>query len=310
MRVLDNLSSGSPSRANEKIYKAFSEVKKEFPFKDYMDNKLPKYLTICSLILKEIPPRSKILDIGCGPCDLTAILTKLGYNLSGVDDLRDPWHLIGDNRERIKNFANKMGIKFINETMKSAKLEEKSFDAVLLLDILEHSPHPRLLINRAISVIKPCRLLLIESPNSAALAKRILLLVGKSNYPDVNFIYFNVGSYRGHIREYNISGLEKLLKVSGLTKVKAKCINIATLSLICESKGFKKFIIKLYDLVSKIYPNFRDTIVIWARKPKDWSPVDDLKAIENLKSYYPDIVKYNLENEPNKILVNKLKHFI
>lgn len=289
------------------IYKAFLEVEKKFPFKDYMESRLPKYSTVCSLVVEEISLGSKICDIGCGSCDLTGILSTLGYDLTGVDDLRDPWHLIGTNQRKIKNFANEMGIKLINESIESAKLKEKSFDVVLMLNVLEHSLNPRPLLNRAISIVKPGGLVLIETPNSVMLAKRILVLMGKSSYPNVNFIYFNVGSYRGHVREYNVSELKRLLKVSGLIKVKAKSINIETSFLMPEWKGPKRIVVKFYDLVSKLYPNFRDTILIWARKPESWLPLDDLKAIESLKSCYPHVVKYNLENEPNNILVGRLK---
>jgi SAM-dependent methyltransferase len=246
---------------------------------------------------------------GCGPCDLTAILAKLGYCMTGVDDLKDPWHLIGKNRERIKNFADKMGIRLINEPIESVELEGESFDAALLVDILEHSLNPRLLLNRVISAIKSQGLLLIETPCSVTLAKRILLLAGKSNYPNVDFIFYNVGAYRGHVREYNISELKRLLKISGLTEIDAKLVNNQTFSLYCESRGFRRFIIKFYDLISGLYPNFRDTIIIWARKPRGWRPIDDLEAIENMKSCYPHMVKYNLENEHNNIIVDKLKHF-
>jgi|YelNatPaOPRAMG01_1025707.scaffolds.fasta_scaffold03649_10 2-polyprenyl-3-methyl-5-hydroxy-6-metoxy-1,4-benzoquinol methylase len=153
------------------------EVKERFPFKGYMDCNMVKYITISEIILKEVPKGSRVLDIGCGPCDLTAILSKLGYSMTGIDDLRDPWHLIGRNRDRIKAFAKEMDIQLINESIESVKLEENTFDAVLLIDILEHSLNPRTLLNRAISALKVNGLLLIETPNSVSLAKRILSLM-------------------------------------------------------------------------------------------------------------------------------------
>jgi len=295
------------NRLNERIYEAFLEVKKEFPFKGYMECKLRKYLVISSLILKSVPLGSKILDVGCGPCDLTAILAKLGYSLTAIDDLRDPWHLMGKNRERIKNFAGEMGIELINEPIESVKLEENSFDAALLIDILEHSLNPRLLLNHVISSLKHGALLLIETPNSAALVKRIRILIGKSNYPSVHFIYFNVGAYRGHVREYTISELKYMLKVSGLTGIKAKLTNTETYSLICESKGLKKLIVNLYNLASTSIPVFRDTILIYGKKPKNWRPIDELTALQNLKKYYSHLTKYNLDNEPDDILIDKLR---
>jgi len=77
------------------IIGAFQEVRAEFPFPGYMDNTLGKYTIIISQIVKEHPPKSKILSVGSGPCDLEAILSKLGYEITAIDDLNDQWHLIG-----------------------------------------------------------------------------------------------------------------------------------------------------------------------------------------------------------------------
>ena len=64
------------------IQEAFIEVKERFPFKGYMDYKLINYIAISDIILTEVLKGSRILDIGCGPCDLImAILSKLGYSM-------------------------------------------------------------------------------------------------------------------------------------------------------------------------------------------------------------------------------------
>jgi len=109
---------------------------------------------------------------------------------------------------------------------------------------------------------------LIKTPNSVALAKRLLPLVGKPNYPNVRFIYFNVGTYRGHVREYTVSELEYMLEQSGITRLKAKIL--------------RKFL-KMYDLISTIVPNLRDTILTFRRRPESWKPLDDLIAFKNSK---------------------------
>lgn len=46
-----------------------------------------------------------------------------------VDDLRDPWHLIRDNRKRILNFAQRASITLIAESIEEAHLNQNSFDA-------------------------------------------------------------------------------------------------------------------------------------------------------------------------------------
>ena len=77
-------------KIKDEIYKAIVEVYNSFSFKGYMDGKEQKYLHISKILLRELPRGSKVLDVGCEPCDLTAILAKLGYQMVGVDDLRDP----------------------------------------------------------------------------------------------------------------------------------------------------------------------------------------------------------------------------
>jgi len=51
----------------ERVRKAFTEIKKAFPFKGYMNCKFAKYSSISNVVLSEVVQGSRILDIGCGP---------------------------------------------------------------------------------------------------------------------------------------------------------------------------------------------------------------------------------------------------
>ena len=286
------------------ITRAFLEMRKEFPFLGYVDNNLNRYIIIVSRIMKEYPSGSKILSIGSGPCDLEAILSKLGYDITAIDDLNDHWHLIGKNRERIKNFAKQMNIDLVTQSAGSPQLEENYFDAVLLIDIIEHLHRsPRELLNYSISSLKTGGLLLIETPNTVALVDRLKVLFGKTNQVSANCIYWNIGEYRSHIREYTQSELKQILLYHNLTAVNSKMINIMIDAVRVEN-FLKKIVIKTYKLISGLYPNFRDTILISGKKPKDWRPTDN--SIETFKRYYSHIEKYNLDNEPDEVLVNKI----
>lgn len=287
------------------ITQAFLEMRKEFPFGGgYVDNHLNKYIIIVSQIMKEYPQESKILSIGSGPCDLEAILSKLGYDITAIDDLNDQWHLIGKNRERIKDFAKQMNIELTTQSAGSPQLKENYFDVVLLIDIIEHLHRsPRELLNYSISSLKTNGLLLIETPNTVALVKRLKVLLGKSNQVSADFLYWNIGEYRGHIREYTQSELKQILLYHNLTAITPKMINTLIDMVKCEN-FFKKVIVKTYKLISGLYPTFRDTILISGKKPKDWRPTNN--SIKTFKRYYSHIEKYNLDNEPDKVLINKM----
>ena len=295
------------TQTNE-ITRAFLEMQKEFPFSGYVNNNLNKYIHIVSRIMKEGSlPGSKILSIGSGPCDLEAILSKLGYKITAIDDLNDHWHLIGKNRERIKNFAKRMNIELITQSAGLPQLKEKYFDAVLLIDIIEHLHRsPRELLNYSISLLKPNGLLIIETPNAVALVNRLKVLFGKTNQVSADFIYWNIGEYRSHIREYTRSELEKILLHHSLTAVNSTMINIMLymIDAVRVEKFLKKIVIKTYKLISGLYPNFRDTILISGKKPKSWRPTDN--SIETFKRYYSHIEKYNLDNLPDEVLLNEI----
>ena len=292
------------TQTNE-IARAFLEMQKEFPFgKGYVGDNLNKYIAIISQIMKEYPPGSKFLSIGSGPCDLEAILSKLDYDITAIDDLNDHWHLIGKNRERIKNFAKQMNIELIAQSAGSPLIKENYFDVVLLIDIIEHlHVSPRELLNYSISSLKTNGLLLIETPNTVALVNRLNVLFGKSNQVSANFIYWNIGEYRSHIREYTQSELKQILLYHNLTAVNSKMINIMIDA--AKSETFlKKIVIKTHKLISGLYPNFRNTILISGKKPKGWHPTDN--SLETFKRYYSHIEKYNLDNEPDEVLLKEI----
>jgi len=288
--------------ARNDVIQAFEEARVEFPFPGYMENKLTKYNAIVSEIMEHFS-QAKVLSIGSGPCDLEAILSKLGYDITAIDDLKDHWHLIGNNRERIKDFAWRMDIKLIVESAGIPQWEANYFDIVLLIDIIEHlHTSPRELLNFSISALKPGGLLLIETPNCAALAKRIEVVFGKSNQVNANFFYWNVGEYRSHVREYTKSELKQILHHHKLNILNLRMLNLLDDT---EPKGIlNKIVVRVYKFVSGLYPNFRSTMLIVGKKPTNWQTTDP--SIKNLSKYYPHIERWNLDNVPDDVLLNKI----
>lgn len=285
------------------IKDSFIEIKKQFPFKDLIDNFLPKYQKIGSIIFNK-SNGSKILSIGSGPCSFEAILSREGYEVTAIDDLNDQWHLLGDNRKRIIQFADDMNVNLLVGKAGSENLEESIFDVVILLDVIEHlHESPRDLINASISYLKPGGLLIIETPNSARLAERIKLLFGKNSNVNFNYFYWNIGKYRGHIREYTRFELKKLLSIHGIKNVNIEMLNYS-IDLVKDTNFFKGLIVNLYKIIC-LYPNFRDTIIIYGEKPNKWVPINN--SVENFKKNNKLLGKYDFENESDEVIIKKIK---
>jgi len=288
------------------VIQTFSEVREVFPFPVYVGNQLSKYIAIITEVMNACPSGSKILSIGSGTCFFEAILSKLGYDITAIDDLKDQWYLIGKNKQRIKNFARQMEIELIVQSADSSQLREDYFDAALLINLIEHLHRsPRQLLNYSLSSLKPGGLLLIETPNAAALVKRFKVLFGKSSQANSDFFYWNIGEYRGHVREYTQSEIKRILSYHNLETVDSKMMNILV-EMDEDRDFFGQVITKAYKLISGLYPNFRDTILIWGKKPKNWDATDSSVAI--FRKHYPFIQRYNLDNEPDEVLIKKMKN--
>ena len=289
----------------DKVVQVFLEMQSIFPFPGYIDNNLNKYITIVQEIAKKTPLGSNILSIGAGPCDLEAILSKLGYNVKAIDDLEDHWHLMGQNRDRIKNFAEQMNVELIIESSKTSSLKKDYFDVVLLIDAIEHLHNsPRELLNYSISSLKTGGLLIAETPNAVSLAHRLKVLFGKSSQKDAEYFFWNVGQYRDHVREFTRSELTQILSYLNLDAINSRMTNVVVDTV--EARTFwKKSIVKMYKLISGPYPNFRSTILISGKKPENWSPTDI--SLDNFKKRYQHIRNYNLDNDPDDILIDKMQ---
>jgi SAM-dependent methyltransferase len=157
----------------------------EFPFKGYLTPEKTvkrRCSNIAYTVLRYLQPGNTILDFGCGPCDKTAVLQFLGFHCSAYDDLRDDWHKIPGNREKIISFVNSCGIDFKEANEGKLPFDNNSFDMIMLHDVLEHlHDSPRDLLNDLLELAKPKGLLFVTVPNAVNIRKRIDVLFGRTN---------------------------------------------------------------------------------------------------------------------------------
>ena len=249
--------------------KAFNQLLEEFPFDNYINCEYlsNSYKTITDIVVANLSVDSKILDFGCGPCDKTALLQKLGYNCFGYDDLQDDWHKINNNRDIILNFIKKLGINFIEaKEEKELPFSTSSFDMIMLHDVIEHLHNsPRVLLNDLVDKIKPGGFLFITVPNAGNLKKRLNLMMGKTNLPSFDFYYWSPDPFRDHIREYVKDDLRKLAKNLNLEIIKIKAVD----HMLTPNKIPSVFI-PLWRAITIIFPSWKDSWLLLAKKPKDW----------------------------------------
>lgn len=255
------------------VRSAFEVVKAEYPFQGGFGESVYYGISAAvSEMAQHIPnfSRQRLLDIGCGPMGKTAVLQKLGFQCFGADDLSDPWHLVGDSIEKIKQFAIQQGITFHHQDRNySIPFEEGSFDVVTSFAVIEHlHESPRELLNAMGRFSKPGGLLVLTMPNSVNLRKRLSVLTGRTNYPPVDQFYHSVGSWRGHVREYTLDEMTYICVESGFD------VLVATTYEHLAQVKLRPPLRQIYLGLGHLLPNTRSTLLVVARRPKAWQPAE------------------------------------
>jgi SAM-dependent methyltransferase len=253
---------------------AIAYVLQRFPFQNYMDESVDSYKNIAATAQRYLKPGDRILDFGAGPCDKTAVLQSMGFRCAAFDDLLDDWHSEGDNRERILRFAAECGIDFRLASDGYLPFHQESFEMVMLHDVLEHlHDSPRELLNDLIALIRPDGYLFVTVPNAVNIRKRVAVVLGRTNLPPFDTYYWYPGPWRGHVREYVRDDLVKLSEYSGLERVELhSCHHML--------KVLPPIVRAPYVLLSNVFPSWRDSWLLVARRPRGWTARNELPKDE------------------------------
>ena len=257
-----------PGNMTGSVADAVNLVRDRFPFQDYMDRQVDGCLNIAKAIVRFLPrsKTAKILDLGCGPCEKTAVLSALGYQCSGYDDLQDDWHKIPQNREAIKNFAASMGIDFRLASGIEFPWGPHTFDLVMLNDVVEHLHNsPRTLLNSLLQLVKEDGFLLITVPNAVNIRKRIDVLFGRTNYQKFDFYYWYPDPWRGHIREYTKGDLRLLSRNLGLSIVELRSCDHMLRRIPAPFRP-------CYLAITGVFRGWKDSWLLIVKKEKGWKP--------------------------------------
>jgi methionine biosynthesis protein MetW len=141
--------------------------KRSYPIPDWIPDFLKKY-TAYGAIVHQIPLGSKILDLGCGNGNVSQIYLHKG-EVTGVDI-----------SNTALNVAKRLGITTTlhDLNMFPYPLKTKSFDVVILTDVLEHCIDPIRVLKEIHRIVTPNGHVIITVPNFARLGNRLRMVYG------------------------------------------------------------------------------------------------------------------------------------
>ena len=104
-----------------------------------------RYPTLFAEAFPDRPAKALVLDIGCGPCDVTIRFARAnpGYTFHAVDGSSA---MLKYGRERIEREGDLAGrIQLIEGYIPEAQLPVKSYDVIMSSSLLHHLPDPQAL---------------------------------------------------------------------------------------------------------------------------------------------------------------------
>ena len=254
-----------------RVAEAVAEVARLHPVPGFVEEFAEEVHSTAALLLDKCFRGGKLLDLGCGALEKTAVFQVLGYHCSACDDFSDAWHTTGDTVQLLSSFAAQLGIQLhISELGDPLPWAESSFDIVTLLAVIEHlHVSPRDLLNQAGSLLRTGGMVMVTMPNAVNLRKRVSVLMGKSNYPPVASFYGNVGPWRGHVREYTLRETKEIMSWSGFDVVAAGTFHGMTARRL-RSRASRWAFRSLCNL----WPGLREGIFVVGQKPVGWRPTE------------------------------------
>jgi SAM-dependent methyltransferase len=136
--------------------------------------------------LFSIADSSRLLDVGCA----------LGFMLEAAQACG--WHAQGvETSAFAARYAEKnTGCEVYPGTLEQANFPAESFDAVTLMDVIEHVPHPERLLKEIYRTLRPGGVVYIVTPNFGSLFVHLYGLRAYAIWPDQHVVYFNPHSMK------------------------------------------------------------------------------------------------------------------
>ncbi len=216
----------------------------------YLAEHLHRYVETINFMMP-VASGSRVLDIGIfdGALDLL-MKDRFSVRVSGID-LRTP-----DNVRWLDRFA-RLGIQFTFCDLLKEKIPygDGEFDLVTMCEVVEHLPAlPNEIFNEARRVLKEGGTFILTSSSVASLYRRLRLLFGKS---PISFF-----------RDYTPEELIKMLERSGFAVISTTFRDYRNRTVTTDSDSTSPrtnpIVEALYGLVVRLYPRFRNSIMIKA----------------------------------------------
>ena len=190
------------------VHRVLEQFLTQFPNNGYFRYHAPRFDTLLNLLEENFQDNWKVLDIGRTRFTdvvanfLEVPVDSLGFHKDSQTASGTHYHFDLNNSQNVDTWRKDLG----------------PYDAVIFSEVIEHLyTSPRLDLTFLRSIVKRGGTLFLQTPNAAALHKRIALLRGRNPYQEI----VDDRTNPGHFRESTMSEIARYAKSAGFQVEKA-----------------------------------------------------------------------------------------
>jgi len=142
----------------------------------------PERRRFLRMFLDDLPP-GRVFDVGCGDGRFLHLMSKLGWQGSGVDF----------DTAAIEAGRQKYGSDLKLGDFQTCEVEEAAFDAVTLSHVIEQMPDPLACLEKCLKMLKPGGRLVVTTPNVRSLGHQRFKQAWRGLEPPRNLQIFSPG---------------------------------------------------------------------------------------------------------------------
>ncbi len=204
-----------------------------------------------SAVLRHLPPRGRILEVGCHTGYFSRVFIDRGYDVLGIE-----------KDVEAAGLAAALGVPVLCTDIEDARTLrglEQSFDAVVLMDVLEHLRDPLAVLKNLHCVfLNQGGRVVLTGPNVAYWAVRKDLLLGRWSSVDAGILD------RTHLHFYTMCGWQSLVEGAGYSVLAAEAVEgmLPLQHVLLNIPGFARIMPSLCQAIIRTCPSLFAIVIL------------------------------------------------